>query len=144
MRDDGEPPTLADPPEPVPIVEDRALPDGTPVRVYAHGGSGPAPCLVYFFGGGFVLGSLDTIDPTCRRLANAAGCTVVSVGYTRAPEHPFPAAVEAPATPRRDGSRATRASSASTRRASPSAARAQAATSPPSSRSSRAMAAGRR
>jgi acetyl esterase len=85
----------SEPPEPVPVVADMTLGTGTTARVYSHGAAGPAPCLVYFFGGGWVLGSLDSIDPTCRRLANAAGCTVVSVGYPRAPEHPFPAAVEA-------------------------------------------------
>ena len=50
--------------------------------------------LVYFHGGGFVRGDLDTHDPLCRALAGAGGCTVVSVAYRRAPEHPFPAAVE--------------------------------------------------
>jgi acetyl esterase len=50
--------------------------------------------LVYFFGGGWVLGSLEAADAVCRRLANAAACAVVSVGYRRAPEHPFPAGLE--------------------------------------------------
>ena len=50
--------------------------------------------LLYFHGGGFVRGDLDTHDPLCRALAGAGGCTVVSVAYRRAPEHPFPAAVE--------------------------------------------------
>ena len=50
--------------------------------------------LAYFFGGGWVLGSLETAEPVCRRLANAAECAVVSIAYRRAPEHPFPAAVE--------------------------------------------------
>jgi acetyl esterase len=52
------------------------------------------PTLVYFFGGGWTLGSLDTSDAICRSLANAAGCQVVAVGYRLAPEARFPAAVE--------------------------------------------------
>ena len=49
---------------------------------------------MYFFGGGWSLGTLDTCDDVCRRLANGAGCVTVSVGYRLAPEHKFPAAVE--------------------------------------------------
>jgi acetyl esterase len=61
----------------------------------------PLPGLVYFHGGGFVLGSLDTHEGICRMLANAAGARVISVDYRLAPEHRFPAAVE-------DGSSAVR------------------------------------
>ncbi|MFC7813306.1 MULTISPECIES: alpha/beta hydrolase [unclassified Streptomyces] len=54
----------------------------------------PLPVLVYFFGGGFVVGSLDTSEAICRALSSMVPCVVVSVGYRLAPEHPFPAAPE--------------------------------------------------
>jgi acetyl esterase len=52
------------------------------------------PGIVYFHGGGFVVGDLDCYDGLCRALANESGCRVISVDYRLAPEHPFPAAVE--------------------------------------------------
>ncbi len=67
-----------------------------PLRVYtpvAAGGSA-LPALVYFHGGGFVLGDLDCFDSICRALAESSGCRIVSVDYRLAPEHPFPAAVD--------------------------------------------------
>ena len=88
---------LAGPPEPVAGVEDSMIPtpDGQiPVRIYTPEGSGPFPVLVYFHGGGWVIGSVDTIDPPCRALANAAGCVIVSIDYRLAPEDKFPAAPE--------------------------------------------------
>ena len=71
-----------------------------PIRVYRHAAldatdkDDPAPVLVYYHGGGWVLGTLDSIDGVCRRLARRGECVVVSVDYRLAPEHPFPAAVE--------------------------------------------------
>ncbi|WAL75396.1 alpha/beta hydrolase [Kitasatospora sp. YST-16] len=53
----------------------------------------PGPALLYLYGGGWALGSLDTGDPVCRALANATGADVLAVGYRHAPEHRFPAAV---------------------------------------------------
>jgi acetyl esterase/lipase len=55
---------------------------------------GPLGAIVYFHGGGWVVGSLETYDALARALANAAGAVVVNVGYRLAPEHPFPAAVD--------------------------------------------------
>ncbi|HSB97131.1 MAG TPA: alpha/beta hydrolase, partial [Spongiibacteraceae bacterium] len=63
-----------------------------PVRVYQPQGTGPFPVLVYFHGGGFVTGDLDTHDSICRGLCYGAGCIVMAVDYRLAPEHKFPAA----------------------------------------------------
>jgi acetyl esterase len=52
------------------------------------------PVLVYFHGGGWLMGDLDTHDTLCRELANGSGCAVVSVDYRMGPEHRFPAAVD--------------------------------------------------
>jgi acetyl esterase len=71
-----------------------AGPDGAlPLRTYRPD-RGTLPALVYYHGGGWVRGNLDTHDELCRSLAAEAGCLVVSVGYRRAPEHPFPAPLE--------------------------------------------------
>src|SRR5262249_53003697 len=78
-------------------VEDRTLPGPAgpiPVRLYMPGSGNGALGLVYFHGGGFVAGSLDTHDHIARALANACGATLISVGYRLAPEHLFPAAIE--------------------------------------------------
>lgn len=64
------------------------------VRMYRPQSDGPLPMLMYFNGGGFVVGSLNTSDSICRALASMVPCMVVSVGYRLAPEHPFPAAVD--------------------------------------------------
>jgi acetyl esterase len=64
-------------------------------RIYKTAGTrGETPGLVYFHGGGWVLGSLDSHDGICRWLARSAGVIVVSVDYRLAPEHPFPASAE--------------------------------------------------
>jgi acetyl esterase len=65
-----------------------------PIRLYRPRSERPLPALVYFFGGGWVVGLLDTGDHVCRRLSNATPCAVVAVAYRQAPEHRFPAAVE--------------------------------------------------
>jgi acetyl esterase len=85
------------PDEPVAAVEDRRIPGPAgeiPVRIYRGVERTPLPVLTYYHGGGFVIGSLDTHDATCRALAREAECLVVSVGYRLAPEHPYPAAPE--------------------------------------------------
>jgi acetyl esterase len=80
--------------EPVHSVEDIFIDElGLPLRIYRPYGEGPMPTLVYFFGGGWTLGSIETADGICRRLTNAAGCQIITVGYRLAPEHPFPTAV---------------------------------------------------
>ncbi|MBO0611232.1 alpha/beta hydrolase [Myceligenerans salitolerans] len=76
-------------------VTERSIADGTAARLYLPQHLAPGdPTIVYFHGGGFVVGSLDTHDTTCRVLAADAGLPVLSVAYRLAPEHPFPAAVE--------------------------------------------------
>jgi acetyl esterase len=84
-------------PEPVAGVENRTVPGmggGIPIRIYAPSGEGLLPVLVYFHGGGWVLGDIESSDGLCRILANTTGCIVVSVDYRLAPEHPFPAAAD--------------------------------------------------
>src|SRR5262249_60300615 len=65
-----------------------------PARIYTPHGTGPFPLLVYFHGGGWVIGNLAAFDATCRALTNAAGCLVLAMEYRLAPEHKFPAAPE--------------------------------------------------
>lgn len=79
-------------------VSDRVVPTpggDIPVRVYVPTTEpGPRPVLVYFHGGGWVIGSVDTHDGSVRAIAEGSGLTVVSVDYRLAPEHPFPAALD--------------------------------------------------
>lgn len=81
---------------PIGAVTDRSIdgPDGPlALRFYTPQGlSGASPALVFFHGGAFIYGSLDSHDATCRVLAEQAQVRVISVGYGLAPEHPFPAA----------------------------------------------------
>jgi acetyl esterase len=87
-------------PEPVAETADLAAPGPAgpiPLRLYRGIGADkgtPQPALVYFHGGGWVIGDLESHDQCCRALANAARCMVVAVDYRLAPEHKFPAAVE--------------------------------------------------
>ena len=88
---DGEPDAVAE-------LSDRTIPGPAgpiPVRVYRPESDAAAlPILVWYHGGGWVIGDLETADWTARRLANRVGAVVVSVDYRLAPEHQFPAAVE--------------------------------------------------
>jgi acetyl esterase len=91
---------LAAPPPEVESVEDLHAPGAggdIRVRLYRPRGAadaGPLPALVYFHGGGWTIGDLDTHDVVCRVLADLARCAVASVDYRLAPEHKFPAAVD--------------------------------------------------
>src|SRR5262245_33436264 len=76
--------------EAVTHVEDRDIPGPAgriPTRLYRPEGSAPLPLLVYFHGGGWVLGGLASHDVVCRSLANASGCAVLAIDYRLAPEH---------------------------------------------------------
>jgi len=78
-----------------PVAESRLLIfDRLAVRAYRPVPGEVLPALVYFHGGGWTIGDLDTHDVLCRQLANGARCAVFSVDYRLAPESPFPAAVE--------------------------------------------------
>lgn len=84
-------------PEPVAKIEDRQIdgPEGPMrIRIYTPQGMGPFPALVYFHGGGWVFGNLESHDAICRALTNAANCIVVAVDYHLAPEYKFPVPAE--------------------------------------------------
>ncbi|ETW96377.1 MAG: hypothetical protein ETSY2_46520, partial [Candidatus Entotheonella gemina] len=88
MRPQAEGPEVAK-------VEDRTIPGPgpeIPVRVYTPAGPGPFPILVWFHGGGWVVGDLDSADGTARQLTVGANCVTVSVDYRLAPETKFPGA----------------------------------------------------
>jgi len=84
-------------PEPIDQVEDRQIdgPAGAiPIRIYRPAHLTSRGGLVYYHGGGWVGGDLDTHDALCRAIANTAGCLVIAVAYRLAPEHQYPAAAE--------------------------------------------------
>ncbi|MHB8901081.1 MAG: alpha/beta hydrolase [Thermoguttaceae bacterium] len=88
---------LIGPPLRVGSLCDRTVPGPLgpiPLRFYWPEGRGPYPILVYYHGGGWVLGDISTHDRLCTEIVQGAGCAVVSVDYRLAPEHKFPAAAE--------------------------------------------------
>lgn len=97
---EGETIELGGPRQAVSGVHELRVPSaggGVPVRAYVPRvteAEGAPPIVVWFHGGGWVVGSLESYEPLCRALANASGAVVASVGYRLAPEHPFPAALE--------------------------------------------------
>jgi len=78
------------------IVETRTIAAARPVRIriYRPSAAGALPALVYMHGGGWVIGSIDSHDSITAAIAADTPCVVISVDYARAPEHPFPAAVD--------------------------------------------------
>jgi len=90
---DADARALTGPPIPVPVVVDVRA-GAVPCRLYDPRNGHGAPVVVYLHGGGWVAGSLETVDAACRRLADRSGCAVLSVGYRLAPEHSWPAAIE--------------------------------------------------
>jgi len=88
-----------EPPISVSHIEDKLIPTPSasfvPVRLYnAHPQRGNLPIVLYFHGGGLTIGSIETHDALCRRLAYYAKVIVVSVDYRLAPEHPYPSAID--------------------------------------------------
>jgi len=68
--------------------------DGVPVRIYRPSSSKTLPCVMYFHGGGWVIGNLDSHDTLCRHIAEHSDCVVISVDYRLAPEHKYPDAID--------------------------------------------------
>lgn len=84
---DGDPAEVA-------RVEDVTIDGNIPARAYAASTGNALPILVWYHGGGFVIGDLETADRTCRKLAIGTGALVVSIDYRLAPEDPFPAGAD--------------------------------------------------
>jgi acetyl esterase len=82
----------------VTVIKDFSVPSAStsiPARFYCNRAKATGlPLLVFYHGGGWMLGSIDSYDTTCRRLAVMGHCAVMSIGYRLAPETPFPGAVE--------------------------------------------------
>ena len=91
MSEDGE----AEPPEVAEVADGGFAGPAGEIRFRRYrplgAQAGLLPTLIYYHGGGFVIGNIETHDSTCRRLANKSRCQVISIDYRLAPEHPFPA-----------------------------------------------------
>ena len=94
MSEDGE----AEPPDVAEVDDGGFMGPGGEIhfRRYVPLGTkaGSLPTLIYYHGGGFVIGNIETHDSTCRRLANKSRCQVISIDYRLSPEHPFPAPID--------------------------------------------------
>ena len=124
-------------PVPVGSIADVEIDAAVPLRARHYAPAeigGPHPMLVYYHGGGFTYGDLETHDGVCRMLCRHAGAHVLAVDYRLAPEHRFPAAVARRARSAWPGRTRTRPRSGPIRDGSGSAATARAAISPRSSR----------
>lgn len=90
MSEDSE----ADPPQVGEAIDGDFAGPGGKIRFRRYrpqsAATGPLPTLIYYHGGGFVIGNIETHDSTCRRLANKSRCQVISIDYRLSPEHPFP------------------------------------------------------
>ncbi|MDP1840497.1 MAG: alpha/beta hydrolase [Reyranella sp.] len=94
MSEDGE----ADPPAVAEVADGGFAGPASEIRFRRYkpmgAKAGLLPTLIYYHGGGFVIGTIETHDSTCRRLANKSRCQVISIDYRLAPEHPFPAPID--------------------------------------------------